>query len=102
MAAFQRIFSPRFTANSEVEFAAISNLNGLRLLLYDELAPHSEAIGNAQTLAKKRGFAVVRPRAAKGRVFYLAGRDESVVTELVERLARLKSVPRDGLLFTLD
>lgn len=53
------------------------------------------------SLTKAFAFALAfaAPHAAKGTVFLLTGRDTDALVEAVKRLAKLPSMPAQGLIF---
>jgi hypothetical protein len=92
---------PTFFLTTESEWKLFTELNAVRLLTYDELAPFAGQIENVDSLTKGRGFAYVVPHHTKGSVFYLAGRDTDALIDAVMRLAKMPSVPVQGLIFSV-
>jgi hypothetical protein len=97
---FDRI-APRFFLTEEKEWMLFTDLNAVRLLTYDELAPFTGHIANLDGLTRNRGFAYVVRHSAKGRVFFLAGRDTDALNEVVKQLAKVQSVSSDGLVLSI-
>jgi hypothetical protein len=54
------------------------------------------------TLTTHRGFAFLTGYKKKSRMLMLAGRDPTAVADVVARLATIKSVPPNGVIFTID
>lgn len=87
------------SAGTEAEWEAITDLNAVRLVGFDELGTLRSAIKDAETL---RAFAHVSPRGKTGQVITIAGRTPSDVTEAVKRLIGLASLPQEGVAFTIQ
>jgi hypothetical protein len=55
-----------------------------------------------ETLRSHRGFALLTGYKTKSRLLMLAGRDPTAVADVVARLATIKTVPPNGVIFTID
>jgi len=95
---FERI-QPNFYLSTEKEWLLFPGLNAVRLLTYNELPPFASQVPNLDSLIKSSAFAYASVHEGKGTEFLVAGRDTDALVEAVKRLARLPSIPTQGLIF---
>jgi hypothetical protein len=99
---FRKAFSPRFTVSTQAEWQTFGELNAVLLLDYREAGQFTSHVPLLDTLTTHRGFAFLTGYKKKSRMLMLAGRDPTAVADVVARLATMKSVPPNGVIFTID
>ena len=99
---FRKAFSPRFTVSTQAEWQTFGELNAVLLLDYREAGQFTSHVPLLDTLTTHRGFAFLTGYKKKSRMLMLAGRDPTAVADVVARLATIKSVPPNGVIFTID
>ena len=102
-AYFQRMFpwaSAQFRAERDLD--AFPDLNVVRFERYAALGPLGDRIPGLAGLRQHRGFAYAMPRGRGARTYLLAARDTAAIIDLIEKLAGMKALPAEGLLFSLD
>ncbi|MCU1325372.1 MAG: hypothetical protein JWN34_742 [Bryobacterales bacterium] len=106
LSASAKIFRAEFPMLSSADFSdrtRYRELNMAFLVTYDKLNAVGENWPEVAGMAKEhRGFAFTAPRNAKGRIYVVAGRDEATVSELIVKLAALRTGSPDGLIFAVD
>jgi hypothetical protein len=99
---FRQAFSPRFTVSTQAEWETFGELNAVLLLDYGEAEQFASHVPLLETLRSHRGFAFLTDYKTKSRLLMLAGRDPTAVADVVARLATIKTVPPNGVIFTID
>ncbi|SPE42549.1 hypothetical protein SBA3_60024 [Candidatus Sulfopaludibacter sp. SbA3] len=80
-----------------------SEVNLMVLITYDRLDAISDNWSEIIPLSQAhRGFAFSAPRNTKGHWYVLAGRDDTTVAEVVQRLAAIRTGTGDGVVLTID
>ena len=87
---------------SRTEWQTFGELNAVLLLDYREAGQFTSHVPLLDTLTTHRGFAFLTGYKKKSRMLMLAGRDPTAVADVVARLATMKSVPPNGVIFTID
>jgi hypothetical protein len=102
-AYFETMF-PQASAQlrDEHELNAFPDLNVVRFVRYDELGALGDRIPGLAALRGHRGFAYAVPRGQRARTYLLAGRDAEAIIDVITKLAGMKVLPSEGLLFSLD
>jgi hypothetical protein len=99
--AFMQEFEPRFTLTREDFWQSFADTSAVIFLTFDEVPAAAEFLKDAVAM-NHRGFAFVKNRGAEAHVYYVAGRDTDACIDVVKRLALVKSVDSEGLLFQVD
>jgi hypothetical protein len=96
---FREQVRPRFTVTREDELKQFSNLNAVRLMTYDELPSTPQVLSS---LRSHRGFVYVTPRGSKAKEFFVAGRDQAAIRDLLKKLVSEKQLPESGLVLSIE
>ena len=100
--AFYNEFRPLSSVDTNDNWTKFFELNGIRLLTYDELPSSAGNVADVHTLTRSRNFAYVYPRGETGSDLMLAGRTLDDVLTGVKRLSAVTSIPHKGVVFTTD
>jgi hypothetical protein len=99
--AFMEEFQPRFTLTKQDFWQSFSDTSAVIFLTFDEAPAAAEFLKDEIGMGR-RGFAFVRNHGAEAHVYYVVGRDTDACIDVVKRLASVKSVGSEGLLFQID
>jgi hypothetical protein len=106
LAQAEQAFRTQFTPVNWADFSnrdRFPEVNIVILITYDKLDAIEGNWNEIVPLSKThRGYAFTMPRNRKGRTYVLAARDEQTLTEVVKRLAAIRTATPDGLIFAIE
>jgi hypothetical protein len=98
---FLKEFSP-VSMSSGQEWQLFANQNLIFLTAYDEWQSLLESFPALPSFASKRGFVYVDSGRAGRTICIVAGKDSAAIVEAVKALAKIKSLPKSGLVLSID
>ena len=99
--AYMKLLPPRSSTRSEEDVERFPEFNVVRLLTFNDLGSIAKLLPDGATV-ERRGFAYSPEPTSKRGDYWLAGRDDNALVDVIEKFVALEDVTGSRLLVTID